>query len=387
MSPLRVLHLITRLELGGAQLNTVATCRGLDPTRFEPHLACGPGGVLVPAGIPAPHLHEVASLVRSIDPRADLRAARELDELIARLRPDIVHTHSSKAGILGRRAAKRAGVPVVIHSVHGFAFSPGQFWPVRLTYQWLERRVAPLTDHFVFVSRADLAEGRRLGLCGDNASLIRSGFELDRFQRPVGTGERLRRQLGIPEGAVVCGTIAPFKPQKGLLFLLGIAARVATMDPRVHFVIAGDGVLRPRLEAEIRRRGLGGRFHLPGFVERVEEMIDLFDIGVSTARWEGLPQSVVQLRLRKVPLVVSDIPAHREVVTEGENGLIADVRDEAGFAGKILLLAGDETLRRRIGDFTDDFAEWDLPVMVHRQEELYERLAGERCQYRRGANR
>lgn len=388
MSRLRVLHLITRLELGGAQLNTLATCRGLDPTRFEAHLASGPGGRIHPDGIPADRVHEIGSLVRQIDPLSDLRAARELRALLASLRPDIVHTHSSKAGILGRRAAARAKVPLVIHSVHGFAFAPGQPWPVRLAYQWLERRAAPLTRHFVFVSRADLLRARQLGLCGTNASLIRSGFPLDRFRGSTGAGATVRRELGIPDGAVVCGTIAPFKPQKGLSFLLGIAARVAAGDPRVHFVIAGDGALRPRLEAEIRRLGLTERFHLPGFIDRVERVMDAFDIGVSTALWEGLPQSLVQLRLKGLPVVVSDIPAHREVVREGENGFLCDVRDGDGFARRILRLAGDESLRRRVGACAgDDFGEWDLAVMVRRQEELYERLWRERSAGKREGER
>jgi glycosyltransferase involved in cell wall biosynthesis len=357
---LRILHLITRLELGGAQLNTLATCRGLDPKRFEVFLANGPGGPLVPEGLAADRWRAVPHLERAIRPAGDRRALAELRELMRELRPDIVHTHSSKAGILGRWAAAQARVPLVVHSVHGFAFAPGQPWLVQAVYHWLERQVAPLTSHFIFVPRADLERAAELKLTHGNASLIRSGFALDRFRGGAGERTTVRRELALPDNAVVCGVIAPFKPQKGLHRLLDIAALVVARDPRVHFVIAGDGGLRRQIEAGLAERGIAGHFRLPGFVTRVERIMEGFDIGVSTAMWEGLPQSLVQLRLRGLPVVVSDIPAHREVVREEGNGFLVNTADPETFAERILRLAGNPELRRRLGGYAgDDFSEWD----------------------------
>jgi glycosyltransferase involved in cell wall biosynthesis len=173
----------------------------------------------------------------------------------------------------------------------------------------------------------------------------------------------------------VCGTIAPFKPQKGLSRLVAAAAQVIAGNPKVFFLIAGDGEQRPQLEAELRRRGIAANFRLPGFIRDVENAMDAFDIGLSTALWEGLPQSLVQLRLKKKAIVASDIPGNREVVRHGENGFLVPGNDTERFAAAILELAANAGLRRQLGDFeAEDFSEWSADVLVARQEELYQRL-------------
>jgi glycosyltransferase involved in cell wall biosynthesis len=173
----------------------------------------------------------------------------------------------------------------------------------------------------------------------------------------------------------VCGVVAPFKPQKGLFHLLDIAARVISQNPAVLFFIAGDGEQRQELEAELRRRGIFQNFRLPGFLPDMENIIDCFDIGVSTALWEGLPQSLVQLRLKKKAVVASDIPGNREVIRDGKNGYLVSLNDHEHFAAAILKLAADPVLLNQLGGYDEeDFSEWDAAVMVSRQEELYQRL-------------
>jgi glycosyltransferase involved in cell wall biosynthesis len=252
----------------------------------------------------------------------------------------------------------------------------------RRFYRLAERACRPLTDHFVFVSRSDMDQARRLKLMippridsdGDSFSLIRSGFPLGKFLAR-GDAAAARAKYDLPPGCIVCGTIAPFKPQKGLLGLVEVAARVIARNPEVIFFIAGDGEQRPLLEAELRRRGIAANFRLPGFIRDVENVMDAFDIGLSTARWEGLPQSLVQLRLKKKAIVASDIPGNREVVRDRENGLLVPWNDAERFAAAILELAGNAGLRRRMGNFSaEDFSEWSADVLVARQEELYQRL-------------
>lgn len=369
-----VAHLITRLELGGAQLNTLHTVEHLDAVRFDAFLLCGPGGMLKSRLAGEDRLLVVPALGREIRPGRDLQALAQLVRLFRRIRPQIVHSHSSKAGILGRAAARLAGVPVVVHSVHGFSFSPFQPFFQRHFYRLAERSCRRLTDHFIFVSRSDIEQARRLKLVRDNFSLIRSGFPLEKFL-VAGDGATARARYGLPADAFVCGVIAPFKPQKGLLRLVEAAALVIARNPRVHFFIAGDGEQRPQLEAELRRRGIAANFRLPGFVRDVENAMDAFDIGVSTALWEGLPQSLVQLRLKKKALVASDIPGNREVVRHGGNGFLVPWHDSGRFAASILELAADEGLRRRLERYdAEDFSEWSADVLVARQEELYQRL-------------
>jgi len=370
-----VVHLITKLELGGAQLNTVYTVEHLDPLHFDVYLLSGSGGVLPARLAGAERMIFIPTLTRKISLGKDLRALFSLLRFFKNIKPHIVHTHSSKAGILGRLAAFVARVPIIIHSVHGFSFSPFQSFFKRNFYLFFEKLCRHLTSHFIFVARGDIDLARRKKLVGDNFSLIRSGFPLQKF---IGHHEDLvvlKKKYDLPDGHFVCGVIAPFKPQKGLLHLVEIAARVIRQNPAVIFFIAGDGEQRQELEDELQRRGIFQNFRLPGFLYDVENAIDCFDIGVSAALWEGLPQSLVQFRLKKKAVVASDIPGNREVIRDGVNGYLVSVNDHERFASVILKLAADKVLRQQLGSYDgEDFSEWDAAVMVSRQEELYQRL-------------
>ena len=150
-----VAHVITKLELGGAQLNTLYTVEHLDPARFDAYLLCGPGGILQPR-LAEDRLVIVPALGRQIRFFRDIQALFQIVRLFRRVRPQIVHTHSSKAGILGRLAARLAGIPVIVHSVHGFSFSPFQPFLLRRFYLFAEKACRRLTDHFVFVAHGDI---------------------------------------------------------------------------------------------------------------------------------------------------------------------------------------------------------------------------------------
>jgi glycosyltransferase involved in cell wall biosynthesis len=370
-----VVHLITKLELGGAQLNTVYTAEHLDENGFKAYLVCGPGGRLKTSLAARERMILVPDLVREINPLRDIRALVSLWRLFRRLRPHIVHTHSSKAGILGRVAAFAARVPVTIHSVHGFSFAPAQSFLKRNFYLILEKLCRPLTDHFIFVAESDVRTARAHGLAASGYSLVRSGFPLQKFRCRLADTSPLKKKYRLRKDHFVCGVIAPFKPQKGLLHLLAVADLVIRENPQVVFFVAGDGEQRPLLEAELLRRGIARNFRLPGFIENIENVMDCFDIGVSTALWEGLPQSLVQLRLKKIAVVASDIPGHREVVRDGCNGRLVPVENHPLFASVILQLAVDRELRERWAGFAEeDFSEWAGERMVRLQEALYKRL-------------
>ncbi len=372
-----VLHLLTKLELGGAQLNTVYTVEHLDPNVFDVYLISGPGGRLQTRLGKAERLILIPALRRKISLVNDGRAFFSLLRFFRKIKPHIVHSHSSKAGILGRLAAFVARVPVVIHSVHGFSFSPAQSFFKRNFYLFFEKVCRPLTSHFIFVAESDIRTARAQHLLGENYSLIRSGFPLRKFRARRSEPAAMKEKYQLPDTAFVCGVIAPFKAQKGLFHLVDIAARVIAENPAIIFFIAGDGELRRELEAELRRRGISENFRLPGFIDDIENVMDCFDIGVSTALWEGLPQSLVQLRLKKKAVVASDIPGNREVIRDGVNGCIVPVTDHERFAAAILKLAADPLLRNRLGGYDgEDFSEWEAEAMVSRQEKLYKLLIG-----------
>ena len=383
MKKIRVLHLITKLELGGAQRNTIYTCENLDREKFDVFLMSGEGGILNPdvnrinkgRNDNEERFRLAENLVREINPLQDLRAYRFFKREFKRLKPDIVHTHSSTAGIIGRIAAKRSGVPIVIHSVHGFSFSPFQPFLKRSIYRVIEKVVSRFTDHFIFVSEGDVASAEKLKLIKKGSfSLIRSGFDFGKFSTSGTSSVAARGKYNISKDDFVCGVIAPFKEQKGLFNLIKIASAVLERDRNILFFIAGDGVLRERIESELEKAGVKERFRMPGFVHDIENVISFFDIGISTALWEGLPQSLVQMRLMKKAVIATDIPGNNEIIKDGVNGHTIKVDNGEEFADKILYLKKNDEYRNRLSGHKEDLSDWDGDSMVRAQEDLYSSL-------------
>jgi len=381
MRKIRVIHLITKLELGGAQRNTIYTCERMDSARFDVFLMSGEGGVLNPSeefiGGEEKRFILIKDLVRAINPFRDIKAFKFLRNEFIRLKPDIVHTHSSKAGIIGRFAAKSVGVPVTVHSVHGFAFSPFHSFFMRILYKVIERITSMFTDHYVFVSKADIEVAKELKLLKKASySLIRSGFDFEKFFKKKKNTVDIKKKYQISDQDFVCGIIAPFKSQKGLFNLIKIASIVLNKEKNVIFFLAGDGKLRDSLENEMGKVGIRDRFIMPGFINDIESVIPAFDIGVSTSLWEGLPQSLVQLRLMNKTVIVTDISGNNEVVRNGVNGYTVEVGKYNEFAEKIISLKNNKPLLNKLANQREELKEWDGEVMVKAQEDLYFSLLG-----------
>jgi glycosyltransferase involved in cell wall biosynthesis len=377
---LRVLHIITRLELGGAQRNTLHTVAHLDRSRFSVGLVWGPGDVLDSEAreLNGVDLFELPSLVRPIALLDDIRTFGALRQAIRSFQPDIVHTHSSKAGILGRAVAHKERIPTVVHSIHGWGFTPLQSSIKRRIFLAAERRVAPWTDHFIAVSQANIDQGRAHGLLGENVSLIRSGIDLSAFGK-LSNPANVRRQLAIPDGSLVVTQIGNLKPQKAPLDFVRMAAIVASTNPGVHFVIAGDGPLRRRVEDLVTELGIGDRVHLLGWWADIPALLSLTDIAVLTSRHEGLPRAVVEALAAGVPVVATAVDGTPEVVQDGVNGCVVPPGESEQIAEKVRILLEDEDLRREMGQAGPvGLEDFDIDEMVRKQEELYEWLSGRR---------
>lgn len=373
---LRVAHVITRLELGGAQRNTLHTVQHLDRSRFEPLLITGEGGILDEearrSDVP---VHFLSSLVRPVAPVRDPTALLRLAALFRSVRPDIVHTHSSKAGILGRAAAYLARVPVIVHTVHGFGFHPRQARLKRWSFVAAERLISPLTTHFIVVSEANRQEGARRGLfSGSRVTLIRSGVDLARFREATPAHEVLRA-AGVPEGAPLVGMVGCLKPQKAPADFVAVAARVAARSPAAHFVLVGDGELRPVVEAAVRAAGLDDRFHLLGWRDDVDRLLKCFDVVAHTSHWEGLPRVFLEALAAGRPVVATGVDGAPDVVREGVNGYLVAVGDLDGMAARIAGLLADPAARERLGAAgLSTPREFEIREMVGAQERLYRRL-------------
>jgi glycosyltransferase involved in cell wall biosynthesis len=382
---MHICHVITRLIVGGAQENTLLTCEGLCARGHQVTLVSGPttgpeGSLVARAKAGGYRFIEVPSLVRAVHPTRDLRARRELAAVYREIRPDVVHTHSSKAGILGRLAAFDARVPIVIHTVHGMSFNRTQPWPVRRTYRFLEWYVARRTHAIVSVADAMNAQLVAAGVCGrEKLHTVYSGMDVSRFDPSLYDRAAVRRAWGVDDSHVVIGTCARLFRKKGYEQLIPIIAQVARRLPNAHFVWIGDGAQRAEYEAELTRLGVRDRVHLTGLVppERVPELMSGFDVVAHASQWEGLPRVVVQGLLMSVPAVAFDIDGTPEVVLDGVTGRLLRLGDESGFAAAVLELAENAELRQRLGvaGRAHCLQRFDAAVMVDQLDGLYRRLS------------
>ncbi|MBI5577188.1 MAG: glycosyltransferase [Deltaproteobacteria bacterium] len=376
-----VAHVITLLEWGGAQENTLFTVANLDPERFDRVLVAGKGGMLDSraARIPGIRFRQVDSLVREIRPACDARAFISLRRILREEKrrmegiPLIVHTHSSKAGILGRAAARAAGADVVLHSVHGFGFHDGQRKSLRSLLVGLERAASHWTDAFVAVSEENIRTGVREGIFpSGKARLIRSGFETGRFLE--GSRERGRRLLGLPGDVPVVGTVAVFKPQKAPLDFIEVARRVRERIPAARFVMVGDGELRREVERAAEKASLADSLVLAGWRDEIPDLLRAFDVFLLTSRWEGLPKVVPQSLLSGVPVVATAVDGTREIIDDGVDGFLVQAGDVAGLANRVSGLLAGELKVNPLSRRARLLREFDQGEMVRAQERLYEEL-------------
>jgi len=327
--------------------------------------------------LPALSRHTVDSLVREVRPNRDLAALIDLARLIGRVRPDIVHTHSSKAGIVGRLAARLAGVRSIVHSIHGFGFHDGQPAPVRRAFIAAERCAGRVTHRFIAVSRANREAGVGLGIFErERCEVIRSGIELAKFREGSKRPGTLRRELGLGESEPLVGMIACLKPQKAPLDFVEVARRVLAEEPCATFVLAGDGELRPEVErAAAEVPGGRGRIRLLGWRRDAPAILADLDVLLLTSRWEGLPRVVPEAMAAGKPVVATAVDGTPEAVEDGLSGYLTPPGDTRAMAARVLALLRDRTLRSRMGEAGARRAgEWDIDEMVRAQERLYDAL-------------
>jgi len=377
----RVLHVITRLIVGGAQENTLLTVEGLQRDGWEVDVAAGlqtgaEGSLWEVAEAQGLSSRPVRNLVREINPLKDSLALAALFQMMRKRKYSIVHTHSSKAGILGRLAARMAGVPVIVHTVHGWGFHEHMSAPRRALFILLERVTAHFTNCLITVSSSDQKLGLTHGIGkADRYRLIRSGIELDRFAKSSSDSAQLRIELGIPEGRPVVGSVTRLSPQKAPLDLGEAIVRVGRAMPEVQFVIVGDGPQRPDLERYLGERDLLDRTLMVGLREDVENFLPLFDVFVLSSLWEGLPRVLPQAMAAGLPIVCTGTEGSREAVVEGENGFLVAPGATGDMAARILALLGDAEARQRMGKTgRARVRQFDVVTMVEEIENLYNLL-------------
>lgn len=390
---MKITHVITRLVVGGAQENTIATVLGLRRRSVDGPPA-GSGGIQVnlvsgptlgPEGslerdVAVPGLLTlVPELVRPVRLGKDWLALRRLEAILREQRADIVHTHSGKAGVLGRLAARRAGVPVVIHTIHGPSFGSFQNAAANFVFRAAEKFAARATTHFIVVADAMkvqyLAAG--IGRPGQYTKIF-SGFALEPFLAAE-NDVAFRRELGIAPDDFVVGKIARLFKLKGHDDLFAVAPELVRQNPKFKFLLVGDGEWRGRFEGLARALGLEKHFVFAGLVPpaTVSRYVGIMDALVHLSLREGLPRALPQALAAGKPVVAYDCDGAREVCLDGETGFLTRSGDLAGLKDRLRQLAGDAALRGRLGESGRRFVRENFAVekMVESIYQLYLKLA------------
>ncbi|MFQ5733900.1 MAG: glycosyltransferase family 4 protein [Planctomycetaceae bacterium] len=384
---MKTAHIITRLIVGGAQENTLLNVadqhhlHGDDVTLMTgPGL--GPEGSLVErAESLGLKVIVVPELRRALHPWRDWRSYRALKRLLRDLQPDIVHTHSSKAGVLGRAAADNLGLNVV-HTVHGAAFHYGQSRFAQRLFKAAERWAAKRCDKIISVCDAMTDQYVAAGVAPrEKFVTVYSGMDVEPFLTPPRKPQDVRAELGFAPEHVVIGKVARLFHMKGHDFVIRAAKAVVDQCPQARFLFVGDGILRGRFEAEIARLGLTERFVFTGLVppNKVPELIHAMDVVVHTSLWEGLARVLPQGLIAGKPVVSYDVDGAREVVIPGETGCLLPPQSVGELSTALIDLAADPALRNRLGRtgrdrFTEPFRH---ETMTRRVREVYASVLGQ----------
>jgi glycosyltransferase involved in cell wall biosynthesis len=381
---LRILHVITRLVVGGAQENTLLTVTRLDRVKYEVTLASGP--TAGPEGSLEDHLpptvafERIPELVRYPHPVTDLLAIRRLYRLMLRDRYHIVHTHTTKAGIVGRIAARLARVPIVIHTPHGHAFHAYLNRVGSEALKWVERSLARRTDQIVCLTPAERDDHLRYRIGGrEQFEIIHSGVDVDRFKQvPIDAAAR-RRAVGLPASGPLIGCVARLVPVKGVEYLLEATPALRAAAAGATVVVVGDGPLRPELERRAHALGLDGTVVFLGLRRDVPDLMPLFDLLVLPSLNEGMGRVAVEALAAGRPVVGSRVSGIQDIVADGQTGLLVPPADPHALAAAIIRCLGDPEQARAMGRRGQAKArEYSIEAMMAKIEGMYERWADAR---------
>ena len=382
MQKINLLYVITKLELGGAQKQLLSLIKNLDKEKFNPFLFTAKDGLLVSEALSINGLTLIKSryLERVLSPLKDTLALFEIYRVIKKNKINIVHTHSSKAGMLGRWAARLAKVKVILHTVHGWSFNDSQrLW--RTFFIWLERLSAYFTDKLIIVSCHDKQKGldHHIGR-EDKYSLIRYGINYTEF---CVNEQNSRKTLGLSPKDLVVGMVSCFKPQKSPQDFIKLANLIKQILPGIKFLLVGDGVLRRKMERLISEFNLQKEIILTGWRRDIPQILSTIDVFVLTSLWEGLPIVVLEAMAAFKPVVATHTGGISDVIIEGRTGFLVAPGDMQELSDKLIPLLKNENLRRQIGQNAKDClgADFSLENMVKHTQDLYSGLCLKKLRY------
>jgi glycosyltransferase involved in cell wall biosynthesis len=385
----KVLHIITRLDMGGSAQNTLLSCKELSG-KYEILLVHGlshESGMsdlekkIVEDGVEQAQKNGVKiialqSMVRSIRPIKDVRTLFSLIWLIIKEKPDVVHTHSSKGGILGRLAAKITGVPHIIHTPHGHVFY-GHFGAfASWVFLWIEKIFSGFTDRMVALTDGEKDDYINLSVCSpEKLFKIHSGVDVNKFMQGNGNRVEKRRSLGLDQNEAVIGFVGWLLPIKGPNYLLKAMDDVWHGHPEASLVLVGKGDLDVDLRAEARKKNANGKVKFLGWREDIDEIMPLFDMLVLPSLNEGMGRVLVEAMAAGKPVVASRVGGIPDLVRDGETGYLVPPADEKALADGIKMLLDDPERAKQMGQQGKEYChQFSLEAMIEKLDNLYSDL-------------
>ena len=353
--PRRIMHVITRLILGGAQEVVALMVRRLVKEGYQVILVHGYGAKevkeLLPSNDPNLEIHYIPEFRRNIDPISDVIVFLKLWKLMKKTKPVLVHTHTSKAGILGRWAAKFAGVPILIHHPRGSLFHPSYYpaWFLQIL-ALIERITARITDKMITVSESEKQDYVRYQIApAEQYVTIYSGVEVARYTDVKVDIKAKKAELGIPEGRPVIGYIARIVPEKAHWLCLQAFSKVLEKIPNAFLVLIGSGPLENEAREIIRKSKLENNVIMKGMRRDIPEIIQTFDCCVQTSLWDGLPRAMIEAMLAEKPVVATHVGGIPEIVEHNQTGILVPEKDVEAIAQGVIRVLEDPGFGKRLG--------------------------------------
>lgn len=376
-----VLHVITRLIGGGADENTISTVEGLSSNygSYICYLAAGSESDRSVVNRLGKNIRffTLPNLRRDVSPIHDTLALFSLMRLCRAVQCDILHTHTAKAGFLGRIAGALVGVPIIVHGLHGHTFHPSVPRPTRFVYYQLEKLAARFTSKFISVSSILQNDYIAAGVArSDKCVTIRSGMRLEKYSAMPASNSKLRHELGILSDDRVVGTICRLAPDKGPSYFLEMAKLVKNLLPHCKFVVVGEGPLRKKLEDLRDQMGLAEDVIFSGYRTDAAELLGMFDVFVLTSLWEGLPRALVQAAVAEKPLVAFEVGGIPEVIQHGYSGYLVRPKNTKEMAQRVVYLLKRPNIAATMGKNGRSLVgkEWSVSNMVSQIHGVYESL-------------
>ncbi len=379
MRKIKVAHIITRMVKGGAQENTLYTVKHLAPRKYDTYLISGPplgGEGSIEDRIPSQvNFIKIEELVRPIHPCKDIIAFLKIFLLCLREKFDIVHTHTSKAGILGRWAARLSGTRIIVHTPHGHIFYGYERELSAAFYAWVERITAWITDVLITLTERGKIEHLERGIgSAEKMKVIYSGVEIEKFSLPRDKISQ-RRALGLPEEAKIIGCVGRMVPVKGHVHFLEAARVVKEKHPETHFLVQGEGTLRQELVEKAKSLSLSSCCRFLSAATPVQEVFSSLDIFVLPSLNEGMGRVLVEAMATGLPIVASRVGGVPELVKNGVNGYLVPPGDKEALAASILSLLENPSLASRMGEKGKEMSKnFSAQRMLAQIESLYKEL-------------